>query len=351
MIVNLLASLLLNFLFCQKTVFSLLVNPDADGNFRIRQNAKYSQLNFTVIGDWGGFPKPFYNTPIQLSAAEMMGKISDRDDGQFTLALGDNFYFWGVKNINDPHFSKTFNDVYTAQTLQRFWYPIAGNHDWQGSVPVQFEYSSVNYRWTYPNFYYTVEYTLNDSPTNPTKVRILMFDTQMHCDQSSTDMNKQYPVFPTLQQKADQLQWLEDELEDANNNKIEYLFVAGHYQIQSPWKAYSCMQDVDQMLKKYQVSAYLSGHIHQTNHLVATDGSNFNYICSGIGALMEAKKGPPSNDNIEAKYEFYQIKGFKGGFLLANIDSDEAAFNFYYAGDGDTMEPQYTARILPRNFG
>ena len=105
--------------------------------------------------------------------------------------------------------------------------------------------------------------------------------------------------------------------------------------------------------KRLKLQRYVpnSGHIHQTNHLVATDGSNFNYICSGIGALMEAQKGPPSNENIEAKYEFYQIKGFKGGFLLANIDSDEAAFNFYYAGDDDTMEPQYTARIQPRNFG
>lgn len=342
MIVNFLLSLCLI-----TNVLSLSILPDSDGNFRIRQNFDGNQLNFTIIGDWGGFPKPFFNTPIQLSAAELMGRISNKYDGQFTLALGDNFYFWGVKSVNDPHFTKTFNDVYTAQTLQRFWYPLAGNHDWQGSVPVQFDYSSINYRWTYPNYYYTIEYTLNDGKN--TKIRVLMFDTQMHCDQTSTDQNKQYPVYPTIQQKEAQLQWLQTELQDANDNEIEYLFVSGHYQIHSPWNAYSCMKDVDQILKNYQVSAYISGHIHQANHLQATDDSKMNYLCSGIGALMEANKPAPSNDNVQILYEFYQLKGFKGGFLMVNIDSDEAQFDYYYAGDTDDT-PQYTARIQPRVF-
>ena len=33
-----------------------------------------------------------------------MGKIADYLDTQFVLALGDNFYFDGVKDVADPRF-------------------------------------------------------------------------------------------------------------------------------------------------------------------------------------------------------------------------------------------------------
>lgn len=65
-------------------------------------------LNFLVLGDWGGQPDPPYTTEAETSIAAVMGSVAASENSQFTLALGDNFYNTGVKNVNDPRFNYTF---------------------------------------------------------------------------------------------------------------------------------------------------------------------------------------------------------------------------------------------------
>ena len=65
-------------------------------------------LNFLVLGDWGGQPDPPYTTDAEKSVASVMGKVAETAKSQFTLALGDNFYDHGVKNVDDPRFKYTF---------------------------------------------------------------------------------------------------------------------------------------------------------------------------------------------------------------------------------------------------
>merc|ERR1712046_164244 len=133
------------------SVSSYFVEPDTDGHFRILKSDYKSEesLTFGVIGDWGGFPAPWYNTPFQLSAAKGLGQISEAKNSKFTIAIGDNFYFWGVKDIYDERWYTTWERVYTDASLQSPWYVCAGNHDWQGNVTAQIEYSKYNYRWTF----------------------------------------------------------------------------------------------------------------------------------------------------------------------------------------------------------
>ena len=61
-------------------------------------------LRFLVIGDWGGLPSFPYRTPIEVSVAKRMGKFVSSSNSKFVLALGDNFYFDGVKSVEDPRF-------------------------------------------------------------------------------------------------------------------------------------------------------------------------------------------------------------------------------------------------------
>lgn len=68
-------------------------------------------LNFLVIGDWGGQPDKPYYTPAEFDLANVMGKKAKEIGSQFTLALGDNFYDTGVKNVDDQRFNETF-EVY-----------------------------------------------------------------------------------------------------------------------------------------------------------------------------------------------------------------------------------------------
>ena len=65
-------------------------------------------LNFLVLGDWGGQPDPPYTTEAETSIAAVMGSVAASENSQFTLALGDNFYDRGVKDVNDPRFNYTF---------------------------------------------------------------------------------------------------------------------------------------------------------------------------------------------------------------------------------------------------
>lgn len=67
-----------------------------------------NSLDFLVIGDWGGMSDEPYYTVGQSKVASVMGKKAQEIDSQFTLAVGDNFYEDGVKDVNDPRFSETF---------------------------------------------------------------------------------------------------------------------------------------------------------------------------------------------------------------------------------------------------
>jgi len=45
-----------------------------------------------------------YETPSEVAIANAMGKLGTQLNTSFQLALGDNFYFDGVKSPTDPRF-------------------------------------------------------------------------------------------------------------------------------------------------------------------------------------------------------------------------------------------------------
>jgi tartrate-resistant acid phosphatase type 5 len=61
-------------------------------------------VRFLVLGDWGGLPVYPYVTPVETSVAKRMALLAETMNAQFVLALGDNFYFDGVKNVDDKRF-------------------------------------------------------------------------------------------------------------------------------------------------------------------------------------------------------------------------------------------------------
>ena len=67
-----------------------------------------ANLNFLVVGDWGGQPEDPYYTPGEASVAGAMGEIGESVHSQFTVSLGDNFYHYGVQSVDDPRFNETF---------------------------------------------------------------------------------------------------------------------------------------------------------------------------------------------------------------------------------------------------
>lgn len=53
-------------------------------------------------GDWGGTEARPFTTEVQLEVASQMGITAQRDNSSFVIALGDNFYGYGVSCENDP---------------------------------------------------------------------------------------------------------------------------------------------------------------------------------------------------------------------------------------------------------
>ena len=74
-------------------------------------------LNFLVLGDWGGKPVHPYTTPAEVSLANVMGDKAADIGSSFTLALGDNFYDVGVKDVEDKRFTETFEVCAIAAAL------------------------------------------------------------------------------------------------------------------------------------------------------------------------------------------------------------------------------------------
>ncbi len=70
--------------------------------------AAADSLNFLAVGDWGGQTSSPYTTTAQLAVAKVMGDEAQAIDSQFTFALGDNFYTFGVKDVDDKRFKETF---------------------------------------------------------------------------------------------------------------------------------------------------------------------------------------------------------------------------------------------------
>ena len=70
-------------------------------------------LRFLVIGDMGGLPTWPYATPVEVGTADEMAKVAKQYSVQFILELGDNFYYDGVKNVEDKRFEVKTKYIYT----------------------------------------------------------------------------------------------------------------------------------------------------------------------------------------------------------------------------------------------
>ena len=279
-----------------------------------------SPLVFTVVGDWGGLPTYPYTTPRQISVAERLGVWAARVNSQFTLALGDNFYFTGVHNGADARFQETFENVFTAESLMKPWYVIAGNHDHYGNVTGEVDYSRYSDRWNFPSLYYTFTKTTPGGET----VRFVMLDTIVLCGQTADDApaEEQPRHMDPLEGKKladDQLQWLETTLAAAQE---DWVIVTGHYPVYSIAEhgpTSYMVENVKPLLEKYNVAAYLNGHDHSMQHL--NDGSVVDYFVLGAANFAESSQkhehDVPTNSS---KYMWPTSTDSQGAFGQVTLD-------------------------------
>ncbi|CAK9297945.1 unnamed protein product [Gordionus sp. m RMFG-2023] len=143
---------------------------------------QYEIYRLIAVGDTGGMSSYPYVSSRQIRVANTMEKFVKIDKTSI-LMLGDNFYYSGVKNMNDMRFNETFEKVYIGPLKKTDWYVIAGNHDYIGNVTAQMEYRKISKRWKYPYLYYEIvfeidiKYRHNGSLKETITIVVLMLDT------------------------------------------------------------------------------------------------------------------------------------------------------------------------------
>ncbi|CAF0752071.1 unnamed protein product [Adineta ricciae] len=300
---------------------------------------------FLIVGDWGGLPFVPYKTPSEVAVAAAMGHIGEKLNTSFQLALGDNFYYDGVQSVTDPRFKHTFEDVFTAKSLQTPWYVLAGNHDHLGNVSAQIEYSKISHRWVYPDYFYT--FSLWESDKTKKLVDFVIIDTVLLCGGGNlTDWEETEVDGPKNNRVAEAYwQWIEGQLRQST---APYLIVSGHFPVYSvaehgPTK---CLVDrLRPLLHQYKATTYICGHDHNLQHLAEdSDGSHMDYFVVGAGNIVEnSQKHAAAVPAGSLKY-FWGTGLLLGGFSMVEVNSSQMTLSLVE----HTQRTLYQAVLKPR---
>ncbi|XP_052778205.1 tartrate-resistant acid phosphatase type 5-like [Mya arenaria] len=299
-------------------------------------------LRFLAVGDWGGLPTFPYETPVELAVAKQMADVTNTYHTSFNLALGDNFYFDGVKDVDDKRFKETFEHVFHYESLMNPWYLVAGNHDHNGNVSAQIAYSNRSERWNFPDYYYALSFKIPGGGV----VDIVMIDTVLLCGNTDDDVVGDQPHGPSNAKVSDdQWSWIDLQLQ---SSKADFLLVAGHFPVYSIAEhgPTDCLIDrLKPMLYKYGVTAYLSGHDHNLQHINSQEnGKTVDYFVTGAGNFVDASEAHKSDiPSGTLKYHWAEIKEL-GGFSYLEVTPNNMTMTFV----NGRRTPLYTYTLFPR---
>jgi tartrate-resistant acid phosphatase type 5 len=274
-----------------------------------------NEVAFVALGDWGcgesnckvppsaplGYQNGAENTRMVAAA---MSASATAIGSQFVLALGDNFYFRGVKSVDDPLFAEVWEKQFVAPSLTTPWYVILGNHDHYGNPEAQIDFSRqardcqdfkhCPNRWTLPRYWYSKQIK-----TKSFSVNFVFIDTVILCQGASEALAAEKARMGALNGAdlerwnswADQrrmmaklqMEWLQATL---NASTAEWIIVAGHYPVYSGGEhgnTAELQHLVEPLLQHFRVDAYLCGHDHTLQHLKSR---GVNYFVSGVSVSV-----------------------------------------------------------------
>ena len=266
-------------------------------------------LHFMALGDWGRNGE--YD---QLEVAKQMGLWGAEHPLDFVISAGDNFYPKGVVSEFDPLWHYSFENIYTAHSLQCDWYPVLGNHDYHSDVDAQIRYAKISRRWDMPARYYSKEISLNkedkeDGPvkeekkvTVKNKALLIFIDTDPFLHESKAEYVEK------------QLVWLKDTLKKASAD-VTWKIVIGHhpyYTVGPRITNYDTLimrKALTTIFEENKVDVYLSGHEHSLQHL-KPDGYTHQFISGAGSELTKVTAGIP----------YCRFQASEHGFMYFSID-------------------------------
>jgi tartrate-resistant acid phosphatase type 5 len=259
-------------------------------------------LNFLVLGDWGR-----QGELDQREVAAQMGIAAQNLSARFIISVGDNFYEDGVASTTDGHWKKSFEEVYTAPSLQVPWNVILGNHDYHADCDAQIAYSKMSARWRMPARYYVQSHSLDDNTTadffyldTTPMIKVYRksgFEGKVHENVASQDVPKQ-------------LAWFKSALAAST---AQWKIVFAHHPIYSGGEhgdQPEMIESVLPLLQEHNVHAYFNGHDHDLQHLRAGD---INLFCTGAGSSVRPTK----------EIEYTKFAESRSGFTTVSLRPDK----------------------------
>jgi hypothetical protein len=179
-----------------------------------------------------------------------MAAVSERIKPDFIVSLGDNFYYHGIKtDSHDKRFHQTFENVYSNSSMSHIpWYIVAGNHDHEGNITAQVEYSALSSRWNFPEFVYNQTFIINNKNLSSYTVQMIMIDTTHLV--GNYDENEPQDKILANNEYLKLVSILENSID------ADYIWVIGHYPIYSLCSHGSNMNNlklkINHLLHKYE---------------------------------------------------------------------------------------------------
>jgi len=240
---------------------------------RAMRAASPAALDFLVVGDWGR-----NGTNHQREVALQMGRTAASAGSRCVFSVGDNFYENGVQSAADPQWRTSYEDIYSAQSLQVPWYVALGNHDYRGVPQAQIDYAKTSPRWRMPSRYFKVAGADIGAP----HLDVFVIDTSPLVHQYRDNVHAVIAENVASQDVPTQLQWLDDQLA---TSAAPWKLVFGHHTIHSGGSGHGDTPEtrdlIEPLLQKHRVQAYINGHDHDLQHIRR---GGVDYICCGAGS-------------------------------------------------------------------
>jgi len=278
-------------------------------------------MHFMVVGDWGR-----NGADHQVAVARQMGQWAEQHANDFIISTGDNFYPSGVVSEHDPLWHYSFENIYTAFSLQWDWYPILGNHDYKSDPDAQVRYSNISRRWKMPSRYYSKVFSLRDGR----KVLMAFIDTNPLIPEFYA--NSEYGPHVAGQQPERQLAWLDQLLRDSD---AHWKIVVGHHPLYTAgprttnYDTLAVRKALESIFEERGVDMYLSGHEHSLQHLKVAD-RKFHQFISGAGSEVTAVKSDlPYSRFARDQYGFFYFS-INASQIVCQVISHEGS-QLYHA--------------------
>ncbi len=288
-------------LFAQTTKTEKYVNPNA--------------INFILMGDWGR-----QGEDHQQQVADQMGKTAAELSVDFIISAGDNFYPRGVISEHDPLWQSSFENIYTAFSLQWDWYPVLGNHDYGANPDAQVAYSKISRRWQMPARYYSKKFSLNGDTTQ--QLLIAFIDTNPLIKEFYR--NSEYGPNVKSQDTTAQKVWLKNVLNSKSPN-IKWRIVVGHHPMftgsdkrRESYDTRAIRSSLKKFLEENKVDAYLAGHDHSLQHIVPP--GNVHHFVSGSASEKTQVGMLPISKFAASEYGFMVFSVLPEEIVIQTID-------------------------------